>query len=156
MICTKCNQPTNPGQFATYRTSNGESRRRGICKSCRGQHAIDNFEYLQKWRKEYNAKKATVKSERDKQRRMDIRKIVDDIKINAACMDCGNYFPAVAMDFDHVHGKSKPIANMVAQTYRLELILAEIALCEIVCACCHRVRTKQRKQNHAPHKGEKS
>ncbi len=54
------------------------------------------------------------------------------------------------MDFDHLGAKTKSVAMMVAQSYKLELILEEIKKCEVVCACCHRIRTERRKQNFAP------
>jgi hypothetical protein len=60
------------------------------------------------------------------------------------CSDCGRVLPVVAMDFDHVRGiKRRPIANMVGQ-YSREQIELEIAKCDLVCACCHRVRTRKR------------
>ena len=150
MICSKCNEPTEDRCFATYRNQAGELRRRGICKKCRGKHAIENFEYLKKWRKNYNKDNRTQKRINDATRRAEIKKVIDDLKSSTSCADCGNYFPPIAMDFDHVRGKNRSISGLVSGSYKLELILAEIALCEIVCACCHRIRTHDRKQNHAP------
>jgi len=77
------------------------------------------------------------------------KNVIDKIKSDAKCADCKMNFPSVAMDFDHVNGKNKNIACMVSQGYKLDLILEEIKLCEIVCACCHRVRTQERKQNRS-------
>ena len=150
MICSKCGKETARNGFATYRKQSGELGRRGVCKACRGKHAIDNFEYLQKWRKDYNKNNRTKKRQNDAYKRAHVKSVVDTLKEETPCADCGNKFPAVAMDFDHVHGKNKSIANLVGGAYKLEIILAEIALCEIVCACCHRIRTHERKQNHAP------
>ena len=60
------------------------------------------------------------------------------------CMDCGKLYHFSAMDFDHKNGLNKRynVANMVG--YSKENILAEIAKCDIVCANCHRIRTKRR------------
>jgi hypothetical protein len=70
------------------------------------------------------------------------REIIDTAK-DVPCLDCGNKFPPVAMDFDHVRGiKIKDISQMM--TCNPEKILAEIAKCEVVCACCHRIRTAAR------------
>lgn len=152
MKCSKCKKHTPTHAFATFRQRSGEVGRRGICKGCRGQYAKDNFSTLKKWRTEYNKKNRTKKAIKAANRRRAARDLVDSLKSSARCHDCGGIFPAVAMDFDHVHGKKKSIANMVSQAYKIEFILEEIKLCELVCACCHRVRTAERKQNHAPHR----
>ena len=63
----------------------------------------------------------------------------------APCMDCKNSFPVECMDFDHVRGvKLGCISEMVADGTGREKILAEIAKCDLVCANCHRIRTKAR------------
>ena len=154
MRCTKCNKHTAKGAFATYRNPRGELCRRGICKECRGKYAKENFERLAEWRKNYNSENKSEKRQKDAKRRMLIKSLIDKIKTEASCADCRGKFPAVAMDFDHTAGKNKSIARMVSGAYQLELIMEEIALCEIVCACCHRIRTSKRKQNHAPKKSE--
>lgn len=50
------------------------------------------------------------------------------------------------MDFDHVKGnKVSGIAIMVGyKTISMEELLAEMEKCELVCANCHRIRTKKR------------
>lgn len=60
------------------------------------------------------------------------------------CMDCGNTFLPAAMDFDHVRGeKVKEVGQMWSWIH--EKVLAEIAKCDLVCACCHRIRTESRR-----------
>jgi hypothetical protein len=60
------------------------------------------------------------------------------------CMDCKHVFPPCAMDFDHVRGKKEfSIGN--AHMRAMDSVLAEIAKCDLVCACCHRVRTAERR-----------
>lgn len=60
------------------------------------------------------------------------------------CMDCNKSFPAYCMDFDHRPGEHKEFdlgrATFIGLTRR-EL---EIAKCDLVCACCHRIRTYSR------------
>ena len=61
------------------------------------------------------------------------------------CMDCGNTFPPECMDFDHVRGtKFKGVGLLVM--YKSEVLEAEIAKCDLVCANCHRIRTTERKR----------
>lgn len=67
------------------------------------------------------------------------------MKEASPCADCGGFFPAVAMDWDHVSGdKHLRVSLMCKEDYSMERILAEIAKCELVCSNCHRVRTADR------------
>jgi hypothetical protein len=62
------------------------------------------------------------------------------------CVDCLRTFPSCCMDFDHVRGeKTKSVARIVSSSSP-NRILEEVAKCELVCACCHRVRTSARKE----------
>ncbi len=63
------------------------------------------------------------------------------------CVDCGRKFKPWQMDFDHLPGsvKEKSIAEMVRSGRSKTRILIEIEKCELVCACCHRDRTHQRR-----------
>ena len=60
------------------------------------------------------------------------------------CLDCGNHFQWCAMDFDHVRGVKKQAVSKMSN-YRREMVEAEIAKCDLVCANCHRVRTDARR-----------
>lgn len=151
MECSRCHHEKLQVAFAIFRTRSGEIRRRGICQACRGLYATENFEHLQEWRRTYNKKNRTAKRERDALRRAETKAYVDNLKTSTPCADCKRWFAAVCMDFDHVRGaKIKNIATMVASAYKLNLIKIEIAKCEIVCACCHRLRTQARNENLAP------
>lgn len=59
------------------------------------------------------------------------------------CADCKRTFPPWAMDFDHVSGTK---LRNVSQAARLGLkhLMEEAAKCEVVCANCHRQRTRSR------------
>jgi hypothetical protein len=62
------------------------------------------------------------------------------------CLDCKEGFLPECMDFDHRDPKTKlmDIAQMIGR--RLDKILVEIAKCDLVCANCHRIRTRRRRQ----------
>jgi hypothetical protein len=62
------------------------------------------------------------------------------------CHDCGGSFPVCCMDFDHRHGTAKEynVGSMFAHHYARELIGKELEKCDLVCANCHRVRTRDR------------
>jgi len=50
------------------------------------------------------------------------------------------------MDFDHLPGQKKGLAVAHLLHYLdLSVVEAEIKKCELVCANCHRVRTRDRK-----------
>ncbi len=49
------------------------------------------------------------------------------------------------LDLDHISDNKKfGLADYRSHTIDIELIKAEIAKCEVVCANCHRIRTYQR------------
>lgn len=149
--CSDCGEPKPLVTFATYRTPKGEIRRRGVCKRCRAAYALENFERLQAWRREYNTRTKSKRHLAQKARRLEAKFFVDVYKESRPCADCGRGFPAVAMDLDHVRGgKIRSISGLVSGAYKLDLIKAEIAKCEVVCAVCHRLRTARRKENTAP------
>jgi len=81
----------------------------------------------------------TVKLRRER------RQLLWDIKQRTGCVDCGYNKHPVALDFDHVKsGKKYVVSDLICNS--LETMLAEIALCEVVCANCHRCRTARRRK----------
>ena len=146
--CKRCQQLKPKDRFLAWSTRGGAVQQRGHCLDCRQAFAEERSVELVEYRRQYNAGKRSVKRERDRQRKKEVKAAVNELK-NVPCLDCNNRFPSVAMDFDHLDTKTKSIATMVAQGYKIDLILEEIRHCEIVCACCHRVRTEKRKQNLA-------
>lgn len=77
---------------------------------------------------------------------------MQDLARALPCMDCGQRFPAVAMDFDHRPGVDKlsEVASLVGfLTVTWSRIQAEINKCDLVCSNCHRLRTFTRKQDDA-------
>lgn len=79
---------------------------------------------------------------RDKRRAI-ARAYVTDILRHGSCSDCGLADPAV-LEFDHVGPKTMEVGKLVREAYRLDRVIAEIANCELVCANCHRRRTRRR------------
>lgn len=75
------------------------------------------------------------------------KKLVDDHFSKNFCVDCGNSDRRV-LEFDHVRGiKIGNVSQMVTDGRGLEVIVAEIAKCEVRCANCHRVVTWERRIN---------
>lgn len=70
------------------------------------------------------------------------RWLLDHLK-NVPCTDCGRRFVPWAMDFDHVRGEK--LANVGSLVHGpTEVLLAEVAKCEVVCSNCHRARELNR------------
>lgn len=69
------------------------------------------------------------------------------LKETTPCADCHRTYPFCCMDFDHREGtvKSYNVGSMVAHGYSIDLIMTEIAKCDLVCANCHRIRTQARR-----------
>ena len=59
------------------------------------------------------------------------------------CGDCGQTFPPWVMDFDHRDPKTKSFALAAGKVLLKprDILLAEAAKCDIVCANCHAIRT---------------
>ncbi len=59
------------------------------------------------------------------------------------CADCGQNFPPWVMDFDHRDPTTKSFALAAGKALlkSREVLIAEIAKCDVVCANCHAIRT---------------
>jgi len=69
---------------------------------------------------------------------------MNEIK-DVPCKDCGGRFPPECMDFDHVRGvKRFNIAQSIHRSW--PSLQEEMDKCDIVCANCHRIRSKARKR----------
>jgi hypothetical protein len=66
------------------------------------------------------------------------------IKVDRGCTDCGYNDHPDALEFDHMpeYEKLFKLGGFIGTTWAR--ILAEIDKCEVVCANCHRIRTRQR------------
>lgn len=71
--------------------------------------------------------------------RRKIRALVNTIKEENPCVDCGNSYPFYIMDFHHRDPSTKSFT--IGDTPRgKNLVLDEIAKCDVLCANCHRER----------------
>ena len=79
-------------------------------------------------------------------------KEIHDYQLEKGCADCGfNKHPA-ALEFDHMPGSMKlfNISEQIGNKSR-EVLWAEIAKCEVVCANCHAIRTADRRERVTIH-----
>jgi len=72
----------------------------------------------------------------------EVERIIEEIK-EGPCTDCGRFFPPECMDFDHGHTiKAFSLSKWARREHTPNEILDEIEKCQIVCANCHRTRTR--------------
>lgn len=96
---------------------------------------------MKRWREE-NPDKARALHRRTYDRK---RELIDSLK-NVPCMDCGRSFPPECMDFDHRDPSAKLFAiGRAAGSGKggEQAIRDEAAKCDVVCANCHRIRTRK-------------
>lgn len=93
---------------------------------------------------------STEKQKRNRRAHTARRRLVLNAIKSKPCTDCGHSFDPVCMDFDHRDPSTKKftIASNIA-SITLEVLLDEIAKCDIVCANCHRLREKSRRKENA-------
>lgn len=72
-----------------------------------------------------------------------------DLLLRSNCADCG-LDDFLVLEFDHVTEKTANVPELARDGASLERLQREIACCEIVCANCHRIRTRRRKREAEP------
>jgi hypothetical protein len=95
-----------------------------------------NLGRVSKFRKTKKEKRDTDRNYYQKRRDW-----VDSLK-NVPCKDCGNRFPSECMDFDHIRGIKEFEIHKNVMT-NIDRLLKEISKCDIICANCHRIRTRK-------------
>ena len=103
-----------------------------------------NREYQRRW---YKANRELLMQRVlrvNRRRRERGKDYVDELK-RVPCADCGVEYPPYVMDFDHIRGeKTVNLARLRNSRLAWAKLLAEIEKCEVVCANCHRIRTRLR------------
>lgn len=94
--------------------------------------------YYRDHKSEINARVVAINKRRRHERYAEIAKLK-----SAPCTDCGKTYAPCVMDFDHRDPSTKvdDVSSMVKRMVAWETVLAEIAKCDLVCVCCHRLRT---------------
>jgi hypothetical protein len=72
------------------------------------------------------------------------RSAISTMKLELGCIDCGYAEHPEALDFDHVRGVKR---HEISQSRNATELFNELEKCEVVCANCHRVRTRSRRGN---------
>jgi hypothetical protein len=118
-LCPRCGEVKPPDSFARRRGENRQS----YCRACRREY------------------------QRGRPRLLLAKRLVREAKARP-CADCGVPYPRYVMDLDHRPGTNKRanLSILAKCGSACEVILEEIAKCDVVCANCHRTRTYTRKQ----------
>lgn len=133
-VCSFCKVLKDRSEFPLKDSIRGKVGSR--CLEC--QRITSSSYYLRNREKVKSRSRVVSQGIRDR-----CRELITQAK-DGPCVDCGRRFPACAMDFDHVRGKKSFNISEAAFHWspsRTEPLLAEISKCDLVCACCHRVRT---------------
>lgn len=119
-ICKSCDQELPLTEF--YKNGPSTGGRLLRCKKC----VVKRY-----------AESVSRRAKRD-------RLYFQQIKLARGCADCGFRGHPAALEFDHLPGAVKLYRIAAMAGLKRELVDAEIAKCEVVCANCHRVRTANR------------
>lgn len=139
--CAACFLEKDDNDFAFRNKSKGGARvagtRQSWCRLCRSTY--DRKRYISSDEQKRVRRKNDVVRKRD-------RDFVDVYLSQHPCVDCGES-DTVVLDFDHVRGDKKfSISKGCSQGVTLERLVAEIAKCDVRCACCHRRITHIRRE----------
>ena len=128
--CPRCNKNQSKDDFYKRKRLNGKGWTLSIpCKRCRYETRTSEEREAHRYQQ---------------QMRMTEKKNLLDRLKSQPCADCARTFPPECMDFDHVRGKKVlPISQL--KMWRWDLVVAELAKCELVCSNCHRTRTPTRR-----------
>ena len=127
--CTRCEEVKPLSDFHRWRDGH-----QWWCKACKSDVAAQHYQDNKARRSAHNQR-----------RQQAFRSWYTSLKTDKPCADCGQIFHPAAMHWDHLpeFEKSGSLGELVRHGSR-ELVLNEIAKCELVCANCHAVRTAMR------------
>lgn len=129
--CSKCGEIKPLLDYP--RKSNRKDGRGSACNQCHRlytrRHYAENREYYKN--KAHNTTKK-------------VRAFLDSLKSSTPCKDCGESYPAIVMDFDHLRDKDFDLSSVSSSGVGFAKVKAEIKKCDIVCSNCHRLRTAER------------
>ena len=90
---------------------------------------------------------------RKRKKRIWLKAKYDEIKMSNFCQRCRweDYRYPYVLDFDHQYNKEKCVSNMLSSVMNWDKIFEEIKKCQILCSNCHRIKTKEDRDNNITH-----
>lgn len=131
--CTRCGQDRPVDEF---RIRTDRQTRQSWCRTCKNAYDRDWYQR----NKDKHKREVAKRRKREIQR---LRQLVEEIE-QQPCADCGRQFPPCVMDFDHVRGTKVEAIGRLTVSGGEPTLRAELAKCDVVCANCHRIRTRNR------------
>ena len=160
--CSRCGLEKDLKEFQPRK--NRPSGRTSHCRTCNGlRHAkyrasepLKVAASQKAYRQVHPEKMTEIWRKASQRRDSKLRPILNEWK-SRPCQDCGRSFPPCAMHADHRDPSTKRFnvssLHRIASEARLK---EELAKCDLVCACCHAIRTnrvhKERVLNGECHK----
>ena len=102
-------------------------------------------EKQRKWSKAHYENNKQSYIDRNTKKKNEIKSYIRQYKEHRGCMDCGGKYPSYVLDLDHRDPSKKSFTP--AHLYRTNSwnkMIIELEKCDVVCANCHRIRTKER------------
>jgi hypothetical protein len=126
--CYRCQRLLPDVAFGRYRDG-----RQYRCRRCCREYFLDRGDVHRRQSGEaLRARRARAKAH-----------ILEYLRLHP-CADCGEGDPVV-LEFDHLETKHAGVCTLAHNGAKLDRIDREVALCEVVCVCCHRRRTFERR-----------
>lgn len=135
MLCVFCNKDV-PLEQVGFQSPHAQQF--GMCLDCRGSKH-------EEWQGVYTPPSTIsgrLPGSPQSRKMARVRAFVDMVKSKSTCLDCSAKFDPVCLDFDHRPDTVK--RREVSACKTIQQAADEIAKCDLICACCHRLRTKKR------------
>lgn len=90
-------------------------------------------------------------SRRERARRVGFatRSALNAIKTASGCVDCGYNANPVALQFDHRDPAQKSFSLCQGKSKPWDVVLSEVAKCDVRCANCHAIRTVEQRHHRS-------
>lgn len=133
--CSRCKQTKSIEEFGNRKAS--KDGKDSKCKECAREYHKNLYHTGTK-------RKQQIRKNNDAAKRRLIIKKDEYLTDCGGCCDCGITDVRV-LTFDHVNDdKEFGVAQGIQNAYSWERILREMEKCEVVCANCHMIRTRER------------
>jgi len=131
-VCSKCGKTKAQKEF--HKDKRLKSGLTAACRGCRNKKSREGN------KKHYLANRARM-VKKHKAYRVRCRKLINEMKTDVPCRDCGRVLSPWQMQFDHVRGQKSFTIGQSPGQHGPGRILAEIDKCDVVCANCHEAKT---------------
>lgn len=135
-FCPRCGETKPFDHFNRNKRKKDDCQ--SVCRSCQNARDLDAY-YNHPMRRE------AINKTRTKGVLGETLEWYRSLKHMKPCADCKVPYPYYIMQFDHLGDKVGNVGNLVRRSGGKELVLAEIAKCDLVCANCHCERTHRRR-----------